>query len=60
MGNYLVSMPLPRVVNYYGTVVMRLATLGSGCGSVGRAVAPDFRGPWFESSHWKIFLERLL
>ena len=25
--------------------------LGSGCGSVGRAVASDTRGPWFESSH---------
>ena len=24
---------------------------GSGCGSVGRAVASDTRGPWFESSH---------
>ena len=23
---------------------------GSGCGSVGRAVASDTRGPWFESS----------
>ena len=26
---------------------------GSGCGSVGRAVASDTRGPWFESSHWQ-------
>ena len=25
---------------------------GSGCGSVGRAVASDTRGPRFESSHW--------
>ena len=24
---------------------------GSGCGSVGRAVAFDIRGPWFDSSH---------
>ena len=27
--------------------------LGSGCGSVGRAVAFDTRGPRFESSHWQ-------
>ena len=26
--------------------------LGSGCGSVGRAVAPQTRDPQFESSHW--------
>ena len=29
---------------------------GSGCGSVGRAVASDTRGPWFESSHWQKFI----
>ena len=28
---------------------------GSGCGSVGRAVASDTRGPRFESSHWQKF-----
>ena len=27
--------------------------LGSGCGLVGRAVASDTRGPWFESSQWQ-------
>ena len=27
---------------------------GSGCGSVGRAVASNSRGPRFESSHWII------
>ena len=26
---------------------------GSGCGSVGRAVASDTKGPWVESSHQK-------
>ena len=32
--------------------------MGSGCSSVGRAVAPDSRGPWFESRHWqKIYIE---
>ena len=31
-------------------------TLGSGCGSVGRAVASDTRGPRFKSSHWQKFI----
>ena len=30
--------------------------LGSGCGSVGRAVASNTRGPWFESSHRQNFI----
>ena len=31
---------------------------GGGCGSVGRAVTSDSRGPWFESNHWqKIILK---
>ena len=34
--------------------------LGSGCGSVGRAVTFDTRGPLFNSSHWQIFIEHLL
>ena len=29
-------------------------SLGIGCGSFGRAVASNFRGPRFESSHWQI------
>ena len=29
---------------------------GSGCGSVGRAVASDTRGPQFESSHQQKFI----
>ena len=28
-------------------------TWGSGCGSVGRAVTSNSRGPQFESSHWQ-------
>ena len=33
---------------------------GSGCGSVGRAVATNSRGPWFKSSHRKkIYIEHL-
>ena len=34
------------------------AAWGSGCGSVGRAVASDTRGPWFESSHRQKFIYR--
>ena len=30
--------------------------LGSGCDSVGKAVASDTRGPQFESSHWQKFI----
>ena len=30
--------------------------MGSGCGSVGRAVASDTRGPWLESSHRQKFI----
>ena len=32
---------------------------GSGCGSVGRAVAFDSRGPWFDSSHRQNLIEHL-
>ena len=28
---------------------------GSGCGSAGRVVASDTRGPRFESRHWRTF-----
>ena len=33
--------------------------LGSGCGSVGRAVASDPRGPRFEFSHWQTFKSKI-
>ena len=33
--------------------------LGSGCGSVGRAVASNSRCPWFKSSHRQKFIEHL-
>ena len=32
------------------------AVMGSGCGSVGRAVASNNRGPQFKSSHWQKFI----
>ena len=35
------------------TVMILLLERGSGCGSVSRAVASDFRGQRFESSHWQ-------
>ena len=31
--------------------------MGSCCGSVGRAVASDTRGLWFESSHRGIYIQ---
>ena len=33
--------------------------MGSGCGSAGRAVAFDIRGPRFDSSHRQNFIEHL-
>ena len=33
--------------------------VGSGCGSVGREVAFNTRGPPFDSSHWQNFIEHL-
>ena len=38
---------------------MPIAALGSGCGSVGRAVASDTRGPRFESSHRQKFISNI-
>ena len=32
-------------------MVVKISQKGSGCGSVGRVVASDTRGPQFESSH---------
>ena len=34
----------------------KIALKGSGCGSVGRVVASNSRGPRFESSHWQNFI----
>ena len=31
--------------------------MGSGCDSVGRAVASDTRDPRFKSSHWQTLIE---
>ena len=34
-------------------MVLDLKLISCGCGSVGRAVATDTRGPRIESSHWQ-------
>ena len=34
--------------------------MGSGCGSVGRVVASNSRGPQFESSHWQHFILNII
>ena len=33
--------------------------MGSGCGSVERAVASNTRGPWYESSHRQYFITNI-
>ena len=35
----------------------KIGNWGSGCGSVGKAVTSDTRGPRFESHHRKSFIE---
>ena len=55
---------------YYFYLIVRAITLvnphqtqrilGSGCGSVGRAVAFNTRGPQFDSSHRQNFIEHCL
>ena len=42
----------------YSIIIFTIKKLlsGSGCGSVGRAVASNTRGPWFESSRWQNLL----
>ena len=37
-------------------VLKQTNVLGSGCASVGRAVASDTRGPWLKSSHRQKFI----
>ena len=47
---------------YFGIISNSKQTMvsGSGCGSVGRAVASNTRGPRFESSHrQKFYIEHL-
>ena len=37
----------------------KIESFGSGCGSVGRAVASKTRGPWFKSSQWHKFIQNM-
>ena len=50
-----VSKRLAHRLCWEGQMKQICLMLGSGCGSVGRAVASDTRGPQFESSHWQKF-----
>ena len=43
---------LSPLISHY---LSRNSCLGTGCGSVGRVVASDNKGPWFEYSHWQTF-----
>jgi len=43
-------------INKFVKRYFKIILSGSGCGSVGRAVASDIRGPQFESSHWQKFI----
>ena len=46
--------------SYRNKLIKKVLFLGgSGCGSVGRAVASDTRGQWFEARHRQIFKEHL-
>ena len=44
---------------YVSVIQIILRTLGSGCGSVGKAEASDARGPRFESSHRRNFMTNM-
>ena len=64
---YVMSVHLQIWIIVYGAnlercklnISLKLFSLGSGCGSVGRAVASDTRGPRFESSHQQKFIYKL-
>ena len=53
---------LNKIITHLATLVKCVTRqvyqtiLGSGCGSVGRAVISDTRGLRFESRHWQIFI----
>ena len=49
--NHDVGTPREGGTDQMDSRTKRWSNLGSGCGSVGRAVASDTRGPRFESSH---------
>ena len=49
---------IKSVVSFYCDIIERKLSVGSGCGSLGRAVAANTRGPRFESSH-RQFLKKI-
>ena len=51
----LALMKIPLQSNCDGSTIK----VGSGCGSVGRAVACNTRCPRFDSSNWQNFIEHL-
>ena len=51
--------PRPEMFVQLVSMLVKKEQLGSGCGSVGRAVASYTRGPRFESSHRQKFIEHL-
>ena len=51
---FIIWPPITMIQN--GGASYSCLRLGSGCGSVGRAVASDTRGPRFDSSHWQKFI----
>ena len=54
--NMFVSPYLYRIVSNNQVVLLNINAMGSDCGAVGRAVASNTRGPWFESSHRQLLL----
>ena len=66
------EMPIKELIrqrNYYirfyhsmcrKVIRLNLLLRGSGCGSDGRVVASDTRGPWFESSHQRTLYSTFL
>ena len=58
-NGWIVTFLLSHSRQLLETLIKLLTILGSGCGSVGRAVAPT-RGPWFESSHRQTFKLNIL
>ena len=52
----MMSLKLSPFEKYQIEIIIKM---GSGCGSVGGAVAFDTRGPRFDSSHRQNFIEHL-
>ena len=51
----ITQLPLHKKLSRYflTTLTLKWGGVGGGCGSVGRAVASNTRGPQFESCHWQ-------